>query len=45
MMAEAFGQPVLDYGNIPEPGYDKKKEPIGSVLARGRKEKEDGNRM
>ena len=25
MMAEAFGQPVLDYDNIPEPGYDKKR--------------------
>jgi len=25
MMAEAFGQPVLDYDNIPEPGYDRKK--------------------
>jgi len=22
MMAEAFGQPILEYENIPEPGYD-----------------------
>jgi hypothetical protein len=32
MMAEAFGQPVLDYNTIPEPGYDSKKDPIGSIL-------------
>ena len=32
MMAEAFGQPVLDYDNIPEPGYDRKEDPLGSVL-------------
>jgi hypothetical protein len=32
MMAEAFGQPVLDYDSIPEPGYERKEDPIGSVL-------------
>jgi len=44
MMAEAFGQPVLDYGNIPEPGYDRKKDPIGSVLDERLKEIEAGNK-
>ncbi len=32
MMAEAFGQPILDYDNIPEPGYERKEDPIGSEL-------------
>jgi len=32
MMAEAFGQPILDYDNIPEPEYDRKADPVGSVL-------------
>lgn len=32
MMAEAFGQPILDYDNIPEPGYEREEDPIGSVL-------------
>ena len=32
MMAEAFGQPVLDYDNIPERGYERKEDPIGSAL-------------
>jgi hypothetical protein len=44
MMAEAFGQPVLDYNNIPEPGYDRKKDPIGSTLHKRRKEIEARNR-
>jgi len=44
MMAEAFGQPVLDYGNIPEPGYDRKKDPIGSALDERLKEIEAGNK-
>ena len=44
MMAEAFGLPVLDYGNIPEPGYDRKKDPIGSVLDERLKEVETGNK-
>lgn len=32
MMAEAFGQPILDYDNIPEPGYEREEDPIGSVV-------------
>lgn len=32
MMAEAFGQPILDYDDIPEPGYEREEDPIGSVL-------------
>ena len=32
MMAEAFGAPILDFDNIPEPGYERKEDPIGSVL-------------
>jgi len=44
MMAEAFGQPVLDYGNIPEPGYDRKKDPIGSTRDERLKEIEAGNK-
>jgi hypothetical protein len=44
MMAEAFGQPVLDYSNIPEPGYDRKKDPIGSELDERLKEIEAGNK-
>jgi hypothetical protein len=32
MMAEAFGQPILDYDNIPEPGYERKEDPMASVL-------------
>ena len=44
MMAEAFGQPVLDHGNIPEPGYDRKKDPIGSKLDERLEEIEAGNK-
>ena len=44
MMAEAFGQPILDYDNIPEPGYDRKEDPIGSVLDERLKEFESGNK-
>jgi hypothetical protein len=44
MMAEAFGQPVLDYNNIPEPGYDRKKDPIGSVLRERLKEVKAGKK-
>jgi len=44
MMAEAFGQPVLDYSNIPEPGYDRKKDPIESELDERLKEIEAGNK-
>lgn len=32
MMAEAFGQPILDYENIPEPEYDRKEDSLGSAL-------------
>jgi hypothetical protein len=32
MMAEAFGQPILDYDSIPEAGYDREEDPIGSAL-------------
>ena len=31
MMAEAFGQPILDYEQIPEPGYDREEDALGSV--------------
>ena len=44
MMAEAFGQPILDYDNIPEPGYDRTEDPIGSVLDERLKEFESGNK-
>ncbi|WP_027360757.1 hypothetical protein [Desulforegula conservatrix] len=42
MMAEAFGQPVLDYDNIPEPGYERENDPIGSVLDERGMALEDG---
>jgi len=42
MMAEAFGKPIFDYDNIPEPGYDRKKDPLGSVLDERIKEFETG---
>lgn len=32
MMAEAFGKPVLDYDMIPEPGYERKEDPVVSEL-------------
>jgi hypothetical protein len=44
MMAEAFGQPILDYDNIPEPGYDRTEDLIGSVLDERLKEFESGNK-
>jgi len=31
MMVEAFGQPILDYENIPEPGYNRKNDPFGPL--------------
>jgi hypothetical protein len=43
MMAEAFGLPILDHDNIPEPGYERKKDPIASVLDERLKEMEAGN--
>ncbi|MBL0732408.1 MAG: hypothetical protein JJW03_06120 [Desulfosarcina sp.] len=44
MMAEAFGQPILDYGNIPEPGYERKMDSMGSALDERLKEIEAGNK-
>ena len=44
MMAEAFGQTILDYRDIHEPGYDRKKDPMGSVLDERMKEIEAGNK-
>jgi hypothetical protein len=43
MMAEAFGQPILDYDNIPEPGYERKQDPMGSVVDERLKEVEAGD--
>jgi len=40
MMAEAFGQPILDYDNIPEPGFERKEDPMGSALDERLKEVE-----
>ncbi len=31
MMAEAFGLPILDFGSIPEPGYERKEDPMAKV--------------
>jgi len=31
MMVEALGQPILDYENIPEPGYNHEDDPLGSL--------------
>ena len=42
MMAEAFGKPILDYDKIPEPGYERKEDPIGSELDRRVKDFESG---
>jgi hypothetical protein len=42
MMAEAFGRPILDYDNIPEPGYKREKDPIGSVIDERQSELEAG---
>lgn len=42
MMAEAFGQPILNYDNIPEPGYRRKEDPLGSILDERLKEHEIG---
>ena len=43
MMAEAFGQPILDYDNIPEPGYEREQDPVGSVVDERLKEVEAGD--
>jgi putative addiction module component (TIGR02574 family) len=42
MMAEAFGKPILDYEKIPEPGYERKEDPIGSELDKRVKDFESG---
>ncbi len=42
MMAEAFGQPILDFETIPEPGYERKNDPMASVLDQRIKEMETG---
>jgi len=44
MMAEAFGKPILDYENIPEPGYKRDEDPIGSELDKRVKDFESGNK-
>ena len=43
MMAEAFSQPVLDYDSIPEPGYDRKEDPVGTMLDERSKKIEAGD--
>jgi hypothetical protein len=43
MMAEAFGQPILNYDNIPEPGYERKEDPIGSELDKRLKKLQTGS--
>ncbi len=43
MTAEAFGQSILDYDNIPEPGYERKEDPIGSILDERMKKLETGD--
>lgn len=42
MMAEAFGLPILDFENIPEPGYERKEDLMASVLDKRIKEMETG---
>jgi hypothetical protein len=42
MMAEAFGQPILDLENIPESGYERKEDLMASVLDKRIKEMETG---
>jgi hypothetical protein len=44
MMAEAFGQPILDYENIPEAGYEREEDPIGSALDERLKKGKTSNR-
>jgi hypothetical protein len=40
MMAEAFGLPILDFESIPEPGYERKEDPVASILDKRIKELE-----
>ncbi len=42
IMAEAFTKPILDYEKIPEPGYERKEDPIGSELDKRVKDFESG---
>ena len=42
MMAEAFGQPILDFDSIPEAGYEEKEDPMASALDKRIKEIETG---
>jgi hypothetical protein len=42
MMVEAFGKPILDFEMIPEPGYERKEDPIGSELDKRIKDFESG---
>lgn len=42
VMAEAFGQPLLDYDSIPESGYEKNEDPMASTLDKRIKEFETG---
>jgi hypothetical protein len=42
MMAEAFGQPILDFEAIPEPGYARKEDPMATVLDKRIKEIKTG---
>jgi len=42
MIAEAFGLPLLDFDSIPEPGYEKKEDPMASILNKRLKEIETG---
>ena len=43
-MAEAFGMPILDYDDIPEPGYDRNRDPIGLEIGDRLKGIESGNK-
>jgi len=43
MMAEAFGQSILDYDSIPEPDYDRKEDPLGTILDERIKKLEAGD--
>ncbi len=42
MMAEAFGQPILDFETIPEPGFERKEDPVATVLDKRIKEIKTG---
>jgi hypothetical protein len=43
MMAEAFRLPILDFDTIPEAGYERKEDPIASVVDERIKELEAGD--